>query len=272
MTPRPGCRPAHPVALGVVVAYTVVFVGLARWSGYAYEDLFSSTESTLRGAGAAAGRGWGGPGLRSCGGAGGTASFATCRDSWSPRVLWALPAIMLVLAALGLLGTDWSAMAPGHVAAILAAAALVGVTEETLFRGIVLRSLRTGRRGEGAAFAWTSVTFGLFHLSNLALGEWGAPVQTVLTTLIGVGLYLGRRLLGHLAGAVVLHAIWDAASFAHGGYPRRGVADDAYSALVSLFLIAAVAAALIILRFDRRPAEGPKVSERRLAGPLLAWR
>ena len=44
---------------------------------------------------------------------------------------------------------------------------LVGFCEEVLFRGILLRSLSNGTRAEAWCVLWSSVIFGLFHLSNV---------------------------------------------------------------------------------------------------------
>jgi membrane protease YdiL (CAAX protease family) len=192
-----------------------------RISGIGYEHLFDSTSNTLRAAVLPLAVGavlviaflrwarWDGV-------------FHELQALSKGKLLASLPVVMIVVIVLTLMGVSWSQFAIGHVLVIALAAALVGFTEETVFRGIVLRSLRTGRRTEAAALAWTALVFGLFHLTNLALGEMGAPLQVVFAGLSGVSFYLARRLTGTLFAAMALHASWDFSTFLAGVQPRRG--------------------------------------------------
>jgi membrane protease YdiL (CAAX protease family) len=209
-------RPTVPVATGVFVVYVVIFIGLMKASGYAYADIFTTTESTLRGAV-----------LRLAAGSLWLVIFlifarwdSVFRD---PRRLsmgfwlWLAPAIMAVTLLVQLVAVTWSAFDAGHLLAILAAAVLVGFAEETMFRGIILRALRNGGRGEGLVVLFSSLWFGFFHLTNLIVGA-GASVamQCVFASLAGVGLYLARRGFGTLAAGMVLHGAWDLSSFLAG--------------------------------------------------------
>jgi membrane protease YdiL (CAAX protease family) len=87
----------------------------------------------------------------------------------------------------------WSAFVAAHLLAIVAAAVLVGFAEETLFRGIILRALRGGRRPEGLVVLFSSLWFGFFHLSNLVVGAGISVIQqSIIASLAGVRLYLAR--------------------------------------------------------------------------------
>ena len=121
--------------------------------------------------------------------------------------LWALPVVMVVTLVLQLLGVDWSAFEPGHLLTVLAAAVLVGFTEETLFRGVILRSLRQGDRSEAAVIGWLTLWFGGFHLTNLLLDEPGAVIQVVFAGLSGLAFYLARRGTSVLVAAMVLRRV-----------------------------------------------------------------
>ncbi|KRF45254.1 hypothetical protein ASG96_21875 [Terrabacter sp. Soil810] len=203
-------------------AYAIVVVGLMRISGIGYEHLFDSTSNTLRAAVLPLAVGavlviaflrwarWDGV-------------FHELQALSKGKLLASLPVVMIVVIVLTLMGVSWSQFATGQALVIALAAALVGFTEETVFRGIVLRSLRTGRRTEAAALAWTALVFGLFHLTNLALGEMGAPLQVVFAGLSGVSFYLARRLTGTLFAAMALHASWDFSTFLAGVHPGEGV-------------------------------------------------
>ena len=132
--------------------------------------------------------------------------------------------VTLVLFALTvvarLAGMSWSDVPVDLLLAALATGVLVGLAEELLFRGIVLRCLRTDDRPESSAALWTAVGFGLFHLPNIFFG----------TGLFGLSQIPGGR--GHglravplppLAGplswvAMVAHGCWDAPTFLSANY------------------------------------------------------
>lgn len=92
---------------------------------------------------------------------------------------------------------------------------LVGFTEETLFRGIILRSLRTNGRPEAWAVLITTVWFGLFHLLSLlgGLDIVSTLTQCFLAAASGVVYYLFRRTWGLLVPAMLAHGLWDTSLF-----------------------------------------------------------
>src|SRR5690606_27544524 len=86
-------------------------------------------------------------------------------------VLW-IPVVLFTLGIVGhLIGVDWVTVPTGLLLAIIAAGVLVGFAEETLFRGIILRSLRTKQRAEGWVVLVSSLWFGFFHLTNVLNGS-----------------------------------------------------------------------------------------------------
>lgn len=97
---------------------------------------------------------------------------------------------------------------------VIASGVLVGFAEETLFRGIFLRSMRTNGRTEAVAPLWTSIAFGLFHLPNLLVGSGPTQlIQVVLAAVSGATLYAFRRHRGLILTAMVAHGIWDSSAF-----------------------------------------------------------
>jgi uncharacterized protein len=64
---------------------------------------------------------------------------------------------------------DWAKVDGTLLLAVVCAAVLVGFAEETLFRGIILRSLRTTLRPEAWVMLVSSLWFGFFHLTNLVV-------------------------------------------------------------------------------------------------------
>ena len=133
--------------------------------------------------------------------------------------------------------------------AILATGVLVGLAEELVFRGIVLRCLRTGDRPESSAALWTALGFGLFHLPNIFMGTGLSGLsQIVLAAITGYALYLFRRWHGLLWVAMVAHGTWDISAFLVGDYGK----DVAAGAALALNLVLAVACVVALIRSLRR--------------------
>ena len=134
----------------------------------------------------------------------------------------------------------------------LATGVLVGLAEELVFRGVVLRCLRTGNRPESWAALWTALGFGLFHLPNVFMGTGlGGLSQIVLAALSGYALYLFRRWHGLLWMAMVAHGAWDIAAFLSGNY-APGDLGPALGLAMNLLVAAACVVALVrSLRLDR---------------------
>jgi hypothetical protein len=244
VAPAPSVR----AAAAVFVGYCVVVVGLMRLSGVDYEHFFDSAGSTLRSAvlPLAAGAVLLGVVLRATG-------WSVLRDRSRLRmgVLWALPGLMVVIVGVQLLGLSWGDLGLGHVAAVVLAAVLVGITEETLFRGIILTALRARTGSEAAAAGLTTLWFGLFHLTNLLLSEPGAVLQVLFAALSGLGFYLARRGTGTIVAAMALHGAWDLSAFLAGVAPGDGALGDVASFLVALLYPLAVVVLGVLLVRDR---------------------
>ena len=194
--------PTLPVAIGVFIAYVVVFIGLSATSGIVFDEWFTSSSNIVRAAV-----------IPLVGGSLVLIAF----------LLWArwdfvfkdperLPIsgglrVVLVLYVLGIIAqfavADWS-KASSRLLPIIAAGILVGFAEETLFRGIILRSLRTNARPEAWVMLISSLWFGFFHLTNLFNGvnAISALIQCLLASAGGVVYYLFRRFRGLLAFSV----------------------------------------------------------------------
>jgi uncharacterized protein len=242
---RARVKPTVPVAFGVFVVYCVLFIGLMKSSGYAYDDIFDTAEGTNRGAVVPllAGTVW--------------LILFLAYARWDhvftdPRRLsmgfwfWLAPSLMLIAALLRFTGVSWGSFTSEHLAAIIAAGVLVGFAEETLFRGIILRALRNGARHEGAVALVSSLWFGFFHLTNLITGAPAASVlnQCLVASAFGIALYLARRARGVLVLAMVIHAVWDMSAFTLGVH----AIDGAVLPVVSFYLsVLANLVAIVVL-------------------------
>ena len=211
---RPPGTPSLGIALGVVVVYSTVFKVIAASSGIPYTDWFATPGNVWRCAV-----------LPLAGGTLVLAAFLLSsrwdgifrdrpRLSWS-GFFWVPVAAFAVGFVLHLVFVSWLDVTPDFLLPILTAGVLVGFCEETLFRGILLRSLRTDGRSEATAVIGTSAAFGLFHLTNIITGSPAAAVlnQVVLATFSGAVLYLFRRRSGLLVVGMIAHGLWDVSLF-----------------------------------------------------------
>ncbi len=131
-------------------------------------------------------------------------------DDRPMRARWWLVMVAFALPVASFLSAGASAR-PAHAwIGLVATMALVGLTEELTFRGILLVGARD-HGSERSAWLWSSALFGLFHLPNIVLGApaGDAARQVVATAVIGSIMYVVRRLSRGLLAPVVLHAAWD---------------------------------------------------------------
>ncbi|WP_424217242.1 CPBP family intramembrane glutamic endopeptidase (plasmid) [Streptomyces sp. BI20] len=166
------------------------------------------------------------------------------------RWMWCGP-ILVLLAVAGHLGTvDPHAWSLSRVLALALAGLCVGVAEEFLTRGLVVRILRDAGRSERYTMLVSSLLFALLHTANLLSG---VPVATVATTVVytfgfGVCMYLTLRVTGSLWAAILLHALTDPTTMlATGGIDRAagGAAGGAWTALTGLATAAMIVLALV---------------------------
>lgn len=244
--------PSVPVAIGVFIAYVVVFIGLAFSAGIDYDDWFDTGGNAFRTAV-----------IPLIGGSLVLIAFLLwARWDWVFKdparlpmygFLWVPLVIFVVGIVVHFAIADWANTPADLLLAIVAAGVLVGFTEETLFRGIILRSLRTNLRPEAWVMLISSVWFGFFHLTNLVVGSpvSGVLLQCILASSAGVVLYLFRRVRGLLLVGMIAHGLWDMSVFLP---PPSGTIAIANLSIQILVLITAVIAAIIMLRRDRRTA------------------
>jgi uncharacterized protein len=87
--------------------------------------------------------------------------------------------------------------------------ALVGFTEELMFRGIGLVTFRRADLSEGRVALYSSLVFGAVHLSNALTTGATAIFQAVIVSFAGYFFYLCRRRAGAIWLAMVVHGTWD---------------------------------------------------------------
>ncbi|MFG3081230.1 CPBP family intramembrane glutamic endopeptidase [Streptomyces parvulus] len=87
--------------------------------------------------------------------------------------------------------------------------ALVGIGEELMFRGIGVQVFKRAGLSEGKVALWSSVVFGVVHVSN-AFGEGAqALLQAVIVSTSGYFFYLCLRVGSTLLLPMLVHGLWD---------------------------------------------------------------
>lgn len=156
------------------------------------------------------------------------------------RWVWFVPVVMLVAIVAG---ADYGSVADtsvGFVLLFLLGAGLVGLTEETVFRGVGVTAFRANGFTEPRVALWTSVIFGLAHGTNVFTEGSSAFLQILNTAIAGFFFYLVLRVTGRLVAGVALHGLWDAALFT--GF----ITDEVYAG-AAVFMAANLVMAVTLL-------------------------
>ena len=224
----------------VFVGYCATIVLITKLGGVPYPEIGKSAEATFKGAvlpigvGAlllvitATALGWWRPAL-----------FERRR---SPR-RWPIvaPVIMVVVALVNLVSTDWSQFDAAFLLSLVGLGVFVGFSEEMMSRGLVLTAFRSRLR-EGWAWLLSSFLFGLMHLLNVALGApfSGTIAQVAIAFGSGTAFYILRRVTGSLIAAMVLHGLWDVSVFAVGFAPKGTVFATLLAPVIAALSLAVV--------------------------------
>lgn len=147
--------------------------------------------------------------------------FEVPKPMSSLRIMW-LPALYILM-FLGLAAVI--GLPPLHLMLmILLSTVFVGLSEETMFRGILFQALRT-RVKLWPAMIWTSVLFGSVHILNaLTTGELlNAMLQAFTATLSGFAFMAILVRTGSIWPAIIYHALWDFGTFSISASNQLGV-------------------------------------------------
>lgn len=137
--------------------------------------------------------------------------------------------------------------------ALIALGLFVGFGEELMFRGLGVVTFRRGGFSEARVALWTSLIFGLVHVSNAIGAGPKALVQAAVVSTSGYFFYLSRRVGGGIALAMVVHGLWDFSLFSC-------LAGDDSVPYFGMFLAIILQVVLIVVLLLRRhriePAAG----------------
>lgn len=166
------------------------------------------------------------------------------------RWVWAVPVILLVSILLGINYGELSDKGWLYVIVLLVATQFVGWGEEGMFRGIGVVVLRKHGLREGRVALWSSIIFGLVHLTN-AIGTGASAIpQAIVVSFAGYFFYLTRRVSGSNVLNSILHGLFDFALIS-----CVGIVDDQqfYLGTVAPILVYPILA--IVLFVKRRRIE-----------------
>ena len=158
-------------------------------------------------------------------------------DRWiqnGKKILWLIPIWILST------GNLWSGLGLRYTSinAVMATLSflLVGVVEETIFRGFLFNGMRkTGSLT--AAIIVSAVTFGMGHLVNLLTGQATSDTLLQMVFAVAWGFLLTFAYLksGSLVACMLIHGIIDAASV----FSRDNVVGD------TIFMVATIIVAIV---------------------------
>lgn len=176
--------------------------------------------------------------------------------------MWIFAAIAIIPIVLRLIGIDYGRYAPGVLAVTLSTGLLIGFTEELLYRGIVVRILRSAGHRELVVAVISSALFALSHAVNALTGQAIATVGITLLYTFGFGIlmYLVMRVTGNIVWAMLVHGFTDPTTMlAVGGVDTSTTSGgNVWLEIAAPFNLVIIAAGLIALFFIRGRALSPQ--------------
>ncbi|PTR24759.1 hypothetical protein C8K36_10715 [Rhodococcus sp. OK519] len=174
------------------------------------------------------------------------------------RWVWVVPIVLLVAIVLGI---DYSALAEKgwlFVITLLVVTQFVGWGEEGMFRGIGVTMLRNHGLREGQVALWSSLIFGVVHLTNVFGHGASAIPQAIAVSLAGYFFYLTRRVSGGNALNSVLHGLFDFALLSGSAIllDQQGYVGS-FAPILAYVILGAV---LLVKRRDVEPNRAADVS------------
>ncbi|WP_329307902.1 CPBP family intramembrane glutamic endopeptidase [Streptomyces microflavus] len=260
---RPGRGLTWPWFLVVVIVYAAIIQGLGALIGVdtSYSDSqFPTTESLVRNALIPIGA---------------SIVFAAAVVTWlgwwrevlhyrAPVRRWVrwVPISMLVVALVGVNYGHLADQSLSLVACLLVLGLFVGVGEELMFRGIGVHVFRRAGLTEGKVALYSSLVFGLVHISN-AFGEGAqAILQALIVSTSGYFFYLCLRVGGIILLPMLVHGLWDTSLISN-------LVGDEPQASVGMALIILLQVTLIVVLLVKRHKIEPVALSRRepVTGP-----
>jgi membrane protease YdiL (CAAX protease family) len=191
------------------------------------------------------------------------------RPNWNGWLLFLLAIVAVLL--VGSMVSFYTAqpMAVSVIVSVAFGSILVGIFEESVFRGIILNSLAQ-RHGIVLSVFASSALFGLLHLGNLLFGESGAQAAAQVTWTFLAGIILAWTYLfsgRNLILVILCHAGYDFSLILTSGmvHPADAVMGFAILIIIPLQLAAVITLTIAgVRRSDRFTPYKPEPPEESL--------
>ena len=266
-------QPRPSLAWAIGIGYAILFLVLEKIMGVGYDVIGTTTDSIVKGIVVPVGigavvlivvatwLGWWRPALREL----------PTDPPRPPRWLLVVPILVFIATLLGIDYGNLGDMGAAMILWLAIGTALVGFSEEIVYRGLALVGFRGGY-SEVKVWLFTSILFGLLHGVNVVLGQ-GAVLtvrQVIFAFVIGSVFYAIRRISGTIVVAMIVHALWDFGTFTHVAgktsgaaaaqtdIPTGAAAAGAQSLLMLVAIILVIVGAKKILR-PKASAQAPAV-------------
>jgi membrane protease YdiL (CAAX protease family) len=167
---------------------------------------------------------------------------------WVRRV----PITMIVAAIIAINYAHLADQPAGLVLCLALLGLFVGFGEELMFRGIGVVTFRQAGMTEGRVALWSSLVFGLVHVSNAISQGPQALAQAAIVSTSGYLFYLGRRAGGTILLPMLAHGLWDFSLFS-------SLVGSDVKAYIGMIVIILTQLGLIIVLIRRRHRIEPDV-------------
>ncbi|MFF1904520.1 CPBP family intramembrane glutamic endopeptidase [Kitasatospora sp. NPDC058218] len=164
--------------------------------------------------------------------------------------------VPISMLAVSLVAVNYGHLADQPVSLVLCLVLLgvfVGLGEELMFRGIGVHVFRRAGFSEGKVALYSSLVFGLVHVSN-AVGEGAqALVQAAIVSTSGYFFYLCLRVGGVILLPMAVHGLWDFGLLSNliGDKPKAPLG------VVLIILLQIVLVIVVLARRHRTDLDGP---------------
>ncbi|MDI6022368.1 CPBP family intramembrane metalloprotease [Leucobacter sp. UT-8R-CII-1-4] len=163
--------------------------------------------------------------------------------------MWIAVAIVLVTNVLRFATIDYGKAGASIVAAWLFAGLAIGLAEELLTRGFVVRFMRNAGYREVSVALVSALLFAAMHVGNMLSGQslFATLLQLAYTFAFGLCMYLALRVTGSLIWPVLLHASTDPSVYLLTQYPG----DSSLAKIAELGNVPVILVGIVLIFFVR---------------------
>lgn len=157
--------------------------------------------------------------------------------SFSAWWMWIVPLAITAGMLVRLRTAKWHLFTRAGIWYLIIGLLLVGFSEELLTRGLIVHALNHDYIPQYLVMLVSSILFGLLHGMNYfnSQDRKTTITQIIITTLIGMSLYVSYIISGTLWVPIILHAVFDISLLAQGSEPADATRETStFELLTSL--------------------------------------